>query len=426
MKQKLRNMRLRGMLKKLVILRMAVVLMFTPLYATADNPDVYPSTSAPEEVAVADPQAPKAPVLTADQLNTLVAPIALYPDPLISQILVATTYPLEIVQAAQWLQAHPELKGETLTSAAQQQNWDPSIQALVLFPDVIKRLSEDVTWTTNIGNAFLAQQADVMDAIQRMRLKAEQSGKLTSTEQQKVTTSNQDGQTVVQIEPTNPQVVYVPYYDPAVIWGPPVYYSYPIWRYPPAPRVGVFFWFGNGVWLSSGYSGCCGWGGWGWHPYWTHRTVVVNNSFIHRYNFSAPYVRTFNGTTVWRHDSVHRLGVAYPTRALGVRYRPTVYAHPVARPSVAQVRTEFHASQQRVHDHLGHRDIPAGGYNRNHSAFGGIEDGSRARMHSDRGYSSLSRTHSSSSVGSPGNNSGTAHIPNGNFHGGGGGGHHGH
>src|ERR1700689_5781300 len=176
---------------------------------------------------------PPGQALTPDQLSDLVAPIALYPDPLVSQVLVAATYPLEVVEANQWLQRNPGLSGPALTQPVQQQNWDPSVQALMVFPAVIKRLNDDVTWTTNLGNAFLAQQADVMDAIQRMRLKAQQAGKLSSTSQETVNTANDSGQPVIDIEPSNPQVIYLPNYDPAFIWGPSLYYPYASWFYPP-------------------------------------------------------------------------------------------------------------------------------------------------------------------------------------------------
>jgi hypothetical protein len=134
----------------------------------------------------------------------MVAPIALYPDPLVSQILVASTCPLELVQANQWLQRNPGLAGPNLTQAAEQQNWDPSVQALVVFPDVMKRLNEDVTWTTNLGNAFLAQQGDVMDAIQRMRQRAQEAGKLTTTQQQRVVQTTDAGRPVIEIVPADP------------------------------------------------------------------------------------------------------------------------------------------------------------------------------------------------------------------------------
>src|SRR5579863_815434 len=159
-------------------MRACSVLLFFVLSALPQDQPPPPQLPPPNET------------LTPDQLNDLVAPIALYPDPLLSQIMVACTYPLEVVQAYQWLQRSPGLNGPALTEAAQQQNWDPSIQALVVFPDVLKRLNDDVTWTTNLGNAFLAQQGDVMDAVQRLRAQAQQSGKLASTPQETVTTAS--------------------------------------------------------------------------------------------------------------------------------------------------------------------------------------------------------------------------------------------
>ena len=167
-----------------------------------------------------------------EQLDNLVAPIALYPDGLLSQVLVATTYPLEMVEAAQWLQQNRNLQGQQLVDAARQQNWDPSIQALVVFPDVVSRLSSDIRWTTDLGNAFLAQQADVMNAVQRMRARARAAGKLNSNAQETVTTQTQGDRTAIDIQPADPQVVYVPEYNPEYIWGPPAYGYYPPLYYP--------------------------------------------------------------------------------------------------------------------------------------------------------------------------------------------------
>jgi hypothetical protein len=245
--------------------------------------------------------------LSPQQLDDLVAPIALYPDPLLSQILVAATYPLEVVQAYQWMQRNPGITGAALTQAVQQQNWDPSIQALVVFPDVIKRLNDDVTWTTNLGNAFLAQQAQVMDAVQRLRVQAQQAGKLTSTPQEVVTTANQGGQPVVEIEPADPAVIYVPVYNPAWFWGPALYYPYPGWFWPPMPGAGLFFSFGPGIGIGAYFGGGWGgWGGWGWGFGWGAHTVIVNNAFIHRYNFNGAHLAQLHGTSVWAHDAFHR------------------------------------------------------------------------------------------------------------------------
>ncbi len=174
---------------------------------------------------------PAAPTIPADQLDSLVAPIALYPDPLLSQTLVASTYPLEIMQLQQWLARNPTLKDKALTDAALQQPWDASIQAMVVLPDVVKRLADDIQWTTDLGNAFLAQQSDVMDAVQRMRAKAQGTGALTSSEQQTVETKVVENKTVIVVEPASPEIVYVPSYSPVVVYGPPVY-PYPPIYYP--------------------------------------------------------------------------------------------------------------------------------------------------------------------------------------------------
>src|SRR5580698_7663741 len=151
-----------------------------------------------------------APTLSSDQLDDLVAPIALYPDPLLGQVLAASTYPLELVEASQFVQQNSNLRGQDLMNAARQQNWDPSVQALVAFPDVLTMLTRDIRWTTDLGNAFLAQQSDVMNAIQGMRARAQQNGRLQSTPQENVTTQYGDGGSDIQIQPTNPNVVYVP------------------------------------------------------------------------------------------------------------------------------------------------------------------------------------------------------------------------
>ncbi len=261
-------------------------------------------------------QAPAVPApdqtLTAQQLNDLVAPIALYPDPLVSQILVASTYPLELVEAGQWLDRNPGLSGTALVQGAEDQDWDPSVQALVVFPDLVKRLNQDITWTNNLGNAFLNQQADVMDAVQRMRLSAQQAGKLASNQQQTVTTTYDSGPPVVAIQPASPQVIYVPYYDPVSIWGPSYYYPYARWYYPPYYG-GSYFSFGIGINIGGYFgAGWGGWGGWGWSPGWGNRTIIVNNTFIQRNNFNRfGYTGGANGVAVWSHNANHRQGVRY-------------------------------------------------------------------------------------------------------------------
>lgn len=344
----------------------------------------------PAAVVAQTPPSPPPPdqTLSPDQLDDLVAPIALYPDPLLSQLLVAATYPLEVVQAYQWLQRNPGLSGPDLQQAVQQQNWDPSVQALVVFPDVLKRLNDDVTWTTNLGNAFLAQQQDVMDAVQRMRQRAQQAGKLASTPQETVSTADENGQPAIQIMPANPDVIYVPVYNPVWIWGPPMWYPYPSWYWPPASVMvgGVGFGFGVGINMGAffGY-GWHGWGGWGWHPGWGNRTVIVNNTFIHQYNYNAAQINNFHGTAVWAHDPAHRAGVPYARPALNDRYRAAVRQNLEPRGAPEQ-----HFGNPGGGERFGNREVPRNvPQAQNRTMFGGMNYGRAAQSHAEHGYSSL-------------------------------------
>src|SRR6516162_579037 len=211
-----------------------------------------------------------------DQLDSLVAPVALYPDPLLAQVLAASTYPLELIQLQQWLAKNPGLKDKELADAVAKQPWDPSVQNLAGLPDVVKRLADDIQWTTDLGNAFLAQQSDVMDAVQRMRKKAQDKGNLKSTEQQTVDTKVIENKSVIVIEQANPQIVYVPSYDPVVVYGPPVYYPYPPIYYPYYPVGAAFISFGIGVAMGAFWAGGWGWGcGWGYG----NVNVNINNNF---------------------------------------------------------------------------------------------------------------------------------------------------
>lgn len=302
-------------------LTVGCVLIFLPsgTPALAQDPALPPQTQD-------NPQGPK---LSSDQLDNLVAPIALYPDPLLSQLLVASTYPLEIVEAQQWLQQNKNLQGDQLMDAARQQNWDPSVQALVAFPDVLTRLNQDIRWTTDLGNAFLAQQEDVMSSVQHMRERAKDAGKLSSTSQQTVKTETQGDKTVIKIQPANPQVIYVPAYDPAYIWGPPLWGYYPSLYYS-----GFGFGFGPAVNVGFYFGGWGGWGGWGWGPNWFGRTVVVNNYFFNHYGFRPGPWGARPG--IWAHNPIHRMGVPYPNRQLanGFHAMPRIAPHPIARPSM--------------------------------------------------------------------------------------------
>src|SRR6266576_5889104 len=184
----------------------------------------------------------QAPKLPNDQLDSLVAPIALYSDPLLAQTLAASTYPLEIIQLQQWTERNKGLNGKALSDAVAKQPWDPSVQSLAAVPDVLIRLSSNIQWTTDLGNAFLAQQQDVMDAVQRMRAKAQTKGTLKTSQEQVVQKKTvENNKEVIVIEQANPQTVYVPSYDPAVVYGPPAYPYYP-YSYPGYyPGMGLAF-----------------------------------------------------------------------------------------------------------------------------------------------------------------------------------------
>src|ERR1700747_2074359 len=251
--------------------RYFLVVVCTIAIAPGDTLAYMPSPGSTQPAAPQD-QAAKIPP---DQLDSLVAPIALYPDPMLAQTLVASTYPLELIQLQQWMTKNPGLKDKALADAAMKQPWDPSIQALAALPEVVKRLADDIQWTTDLGNAFLAQQSDVLDAVQRMRKKAQDTGNLKSTEQQKVETKVIENKTVIVVEQADPQVVYVPSYDPVVVYGPPIY-PYPPIYYPPAGyyAAGMAISFGIGVAMGAFWGGGWGWGcGWG-----GNNTININRN----------------------------------------------------------------------------------------------------------------------------------------------------
>jgi hypothetical protein len=242
-------------------------------------------------------------LLKPEQLDALVSPIALYPDTLLAEVLMASTYPLEVVQAARWAAENKNLKGDALKTEVDKQGWDDSIKSLTATPDVLKMMSDKLDWTQKLGDAVLAQQTDVMDSIQRLRAKADANDKLKSTPQQKVSKKSDGGKQYIVIEPTDPQTVYVPYYDPAVVYG--------AWPYPAYPPYywGAGYWPGGGALLATGLAFGAGyavgrwasggnyWGGgvnWGGNNINVNRPININNS----------------GNN-WQHNVDHRHGVRY-------------------------------------------------------------------------------------------------------------------
>jgi hypothetical protein len=255
-----------------------------------------------------------------EQLEQLVAPIALYPDALLMQILMASTYPLEIIEADRWIGEKPELTGDALDKALLEEDWDPSVKSLTTLPSVLKQMSENLDWTQDLGDAFLAQENDLLDTVQRMRGLAYEAGNLETTEQQSVT---QQQDKIIVIESPSPEVIYVPTYSPTVVYGPawgyPRWY-YPRWYYPPAPGYG-FVAFSTGVVVGAAIWGGCRWG-------WGRNSVNINinrhNEFNRNTNINASR-NVINssgkgGTAAWKHDSSHRKGVNYSSSNVAQKY----------------------------------------------------------------------------------------------------------
>src|SRR5215469_11137444 len=354
------------------------------------------ATSAPNLPAAAFPEDPQQDTQTdqqtaqytqqtPEQLQQLVAPIALYPDSLVAQILAASTFPEQVVEADRWLQTNPDLKGDALAQSADQQQWDPSVKALTAFPTILGNMDKNLSWTSSLGDAYYNQQQDVMDAIQVMRQKAQSAGTLKSTPQQNVTNDGSD----IDIEPTNPEVVYVPAYDPWLVYGPPIvawpgWYPYPgIWYGGPYLSFGIGF----GIGFFAGF-------GWGWHHWgcdWHNHFVAYNN--VRYYSHS---------TTFYNRNVYYRSGRGGPEAfsrgarppAAGFAAHGNVYNRPGASPRPFEGNN--HAAR-------GYAE-PRGQSNMRSGAFSHYDHGGEARSYSARG---------------------SASVGGGGFHGGGGGGVHG-
>jgi len=288
---------------------------------------------------------------TPEQLQQLVAPIALYPDSLVAQILAASTFPEQVVEADRWVQAHPELKGEALGQAVDQQPWDPSVKALAAFPSVLGNMDKNLTWTSSLGDAYYNQQQDVMDAVQVMRQRAQEAGNLKSTPQQ--TVSTQDSTVVIQ--PADPNVVYVPAYNPWIVYGGPIgpwpgWYPYPgIWYGGPYLSFGLGF----GVGFYGGFG--WGWNNWGfnWH---NHYAIYNHNRYYSR------------SATFYNRNNYYRGGGARG----GVYNRPGATTRP------------FNGNNQAARGYA----QPRAQSGTHSNAFSGYDRGGQARSYSSRGSSS--------------------------------------
>jgi hypothetical protein len=269
------------------------------------------------------PPAEGNPTFTQQELDQMLAPIALYPDSLLSQILMAATYPLEVVEAARWSSANPGLQGDAAVQAVANQNWDASVKSLVAFPQVLQTLDQRIDWTERLGDAFLGQQSQVMDTIQKLRQKAQEAGNLNSNSQIQVTQADDN----IEVAPANPDMVYVPYYDPAVIYGSWWWPDYPPVFWTPWPD---YVWYGGFAWgigIGIGadfFFGSCD---------WRHHHIYVRNP------------RLAGDGHPWQHDPRHRHGVPYRDAALNQQF-----GRPAATPAS---RTEFRGYEPSVNARSG-------------------------------------------------------------------------
>jgi uncharacterized membrane protein YgcG len=334
-----------------------------PLPVAGQQPAAPAVNSAPQSAQ----QAP----FKQEELEQLVAPIALYPDALLAQVLMASTYPIEVVQAARWAKSNPTLSGTALENAMQNEPWDPSVKSLTAVPQVLEMMEQKLDWTHRLGDAFLGQQGEVMQAVQRLRAKASAAGHLQSGKEQTVTTKQEGGETVIVIEPANPEVIYVPTYDPAYVYGPWPYPSYPpYYWYPPGyyyPGGAFLAGIVIGAWLWGG----CNWGGGGGGVYVDHR----------RYN-------NFNRTNIsdrnWRHNVEHRKGVAYRDQATASRFDRDFSRN-------AQAREQFRGRAEQGRAEIQRGDVGGRLDSTNYSgrgAFDGVGNSAATRDISNRGNAS--------------------------------------
>ncbi|MDH3357631.1 MAG: DUF3300 domain-containing protein [Desulfobacteraceae bacterium] len=358
-----------------------------------------------------------------EELDQLLAPIALYPDSLVAQILMASTYPLEVVQAERWAKQNESLSGDALTAALEKENWDPSVKSLVNFPQVLQMMNEKVDWTQKLGDAFLAQQKDVMDTIQNLRKKAQAEGNLKTNQEQKVIVEKKT-QTII-IEPSNPQVVYVPTYNPTVVYGTWWYPAYPPYYYYPPGYVAGATLFSFGVGIAIGAAWGYAWGGCNWGRGDVNINVNRNtniNTKIDRSKYANKVSTGEGGKGSWKHNPEHRKGVSYrdPSTAQkfdrgasreaqsreAFRGRAEAGRQDIAKGGADQFRNRSAGSRkdyQSLRDTGSHargesqqrRD--ASGFDRagtqqraDRSAFGSYERGSQTRASSSRGRESMS------------------------------------
>ena len=398
--------------------------------------EVMPSKASAQEQAAAK-------TFTQEELDQILAPIALYPDSVLTQVLMASTYPLEVVEAARWAKKNKDLKDKALTAALEKEDWDPSVKSLVNFPQVLDMMNEKLDWTQKLGDAFLAQQKDVMDTVQKLRKKAEEAGNLKSTKEQNVVVEKET-QTII-IESANPQVIYVPTYNPTVVYGAWPYPAYPPYYYYPPGYVAGAAMFSFGVGMAAGAAWGYAWGHSDWHGGdvdidYNRNTNINNNIDRSKYKQSDQNrqqrqgerqqrqgdrqgQRGERGQGSWQHNPEHRKGVSYRDQGTGQKFNRA------STNDAIKSRENFRGRAES-----GRQDIARGGADGFRGGQGGSRDfsgrggaysgmdrgGGATRDFSSRGSSS--RTGSGGGGGSRGGSSFSGGGGGGGSRGGGGGG----
>ncbi|KDB60639.1 DUF3300 domain-containing protein [Bordetella bronchiseptica] len=297
------------------------------------------------------------------RLDQLLAPVALYPDSLLSQVLMAATYPDDVAAAAKWSADHPKDSGDAAVKAAEGQPWDPSVKSLVAFPSVMDLMGRQPQWVKSLGDAFLAQPDDVMDSVQRLRAEARKAGTLTSNKQQKVTTTESAGKTVVVVEPADPQVVYVPSYNPTVVYGAWPYPAYPPYYYPPPPGSAFATALVGGIGFGLGVAAVDAmWGGFDWG----HNDVDIDVNRYNNVNINHR-IDTSNTRVDWQHNAANRGSAAYADSASRQRFDAQRQAGQQRRAQAGQragggsIDAERQRAAQAFEGHTGHAVAGYGG-----------------------------------------------------------------
>jgi hypothetical protein len=456
--------RIQNIAARSVPVTLAILLAAPPL-PRAQQPPAPQQAAAPapaqQPAAAAQPGDNDVQPFKPEELEAIVAPIALYPDPLVAQVLMASTYPLEVIQAARLMKSKPNLKDAALNDELKKYDWDDSVKSLCSFPQTLDILNEKIDWMQKLGDAFLDQRKDTMDAIQRMRAKAQAQGNLKSNEQQKVIVEQAESappppagqppapppaeQTVIKIEPANPQVIYVPAYNPTVVYGsyPPAYPPY--YPYPPAyPWGAAALSFGVGMAVGAAVWGGCNWGGGD-----VDIDVNKSNNFTNNVNRGDKATQIKNergsgqgGKDSFKHNPEHRGGAQYRDKGTQQKYNRGSGAQAGTRDSYkgrgdqgggrqdagrgggpsASTREGGGGAGQRGPS-AGTREAGGGGGGRESGAFQGVGQGSQTRADSQRGQSSVSSSRASgNSSASRGGGSSYSGGGGGGSRGGGGGG----